>query len=99
MSSRTRAVKRGVLIGTGADRTVITGFKPDSVVLRNITDGIDCYKSDSMLLKKARNEDIAGAKTFVDAITINEDGFTIEASKFVSTKEYHYRAEQEMNES
>jgi len=91
--------KRGQLTGNGADRKVVLGFKPQNVVLRNVTDGIDLYKSDSMPLKKVRNEDIAGAKTYVDGITIDSDGFTIEAAKFVAAKEYHYQAQQEVNEA
>jgi len=98
MSSNQGMNKRGKLVGTGADRKVVLGFKPDKVELRNVTDGIDVLKTDSMELKKARNEDIAGAKTYVDAITIDSDGFTIEAAKFVADKEYHYYAVQEVNE-
>lgn len=98
MSSSMPLKRSGKLIGSGADKTIVLGFKPAHVKLINVTDRISHEKMALMDAKKALQTVAAGTATFVDAITLNADGFTLEASAFVSAKEYHYYAEEAKNE-
>ena len=99
MSSRMNMIKSGKLLGNGAARKVVLGYKPKKVELINITDRISYEKMELMDAKSALKRVAAGTGTYVDAITIDSDGFTIEAAEYVSAKEYHYAAYQAENES
>jgi len=92
MASNLNKIRNGKHIGDGSDRTVVLGFKPKKVELLNVTDGTDFKKLGTMELKKARKEIAAGDKTYVDSITINANGFTIEAAVNIADKEFHYAA-------
>lgn len=92
MASSLNKIRNGELVGNGTDRKIILGFKPKKVELLNVTDQVDYCKLQSMVDAKTRKEVAAGDKTYVDAITINADGFTIKASEYVAAKAYHYAA-------
>jgi hypothetical protein len=94
MSSNVSKTRAGSFVGAGADKKVVLGFKPKKVEVYNITDQADYKKSETMPLAKARKEIAAGTKTYVDAITINADGFTLIAAEAVTAKEFHYVATQ-----
>lgn len=98
MSSSHNKVRNGQHVGDGLARKVVLGFRPKKVELYNITDQADYKKLDSMPNAKARKEVAAGTKTYVDAITIESDGFTVEAAENVAAKEYHYAAYESKSE-
>lgn len=92
MASSLNKIRSGKLIGNGSVRKIVLGFKPKKVELFNVTDQTDYHKTSEMADKKARKEVAAGTKTYVDSITIEADGFTLEAGAYVADKEYHYVA-------
>ena len=98
MSSKTNQTRTGSFVGAGVDKKVVLGFKPKAIKIYNTTDGIDYKKTETMADDKARKEIIDGTKTFVDAVTINADGFTLIAAEAVDTKTYHYEATESNSE-
>lgn len=101
MSSAVNMVKRGSVVGTGAAKKVILGFKPAVVHLHNVDGLVSAYKTDSMEDDKALKEVTAGTKTFpASMVTIESDGFTIgtDADLNVSGERIEYTAWQGRNE-
>lgn len=92
MSSSVNMVKTGKVIGSGADKKVVLGFKPRHVKVFNVTQLRTVEKSDTMADDKAFNEVTAGTKTYADLITLHSDGFTLKAAAHASADEVHYVA-------
>jgi hypothetical protein len=59
MSSSFNLMKGGKLIGGGADKKIVLGFKPKYVLIVNITDAISFQKSDLMASAKALKSALA----------------------------------------
>lgn len=101
MSSAVNMVKRGSVVGTGAEKKIILGFKPVVVHLHNVDGLVSAYKTDNMEDDKAMKEVTAGTKTFpVDMVTIEADGFKIgtDSDLNVSGERIEYAAWQGRNE-
>ena len=92
MGSSLNKIKRGKLVGDGSVRKVVCGFAPKYVKWENVTDRIGLEKMELMDAKKALKTVAAGTRTYVDSLTLDSDGFTVEAAEFVAAKEYHYVA-------
>lgn len=98
MASGLNKIRNGKMIGNGADRKIVLGFRPVKVEVENVTDRIGYSKLSTMEDKKSIKQLAAGTKTYVDSVTINADGFTVEAAEFVATKEFHYVAYESKSE-
>ena len=98
MSSHANQLKTGVFTGKGDDKRINTGWKPRKVVIRNVTDRISDEKLDTMDADKALHTIATGVRTFIDAVRIEKDGFTVLAASAIDTKELHYEAVQAENE-
>lgn len=98
MSSSVNWVKTGKLVGTGADKKVVLGFKPRHVKIFNVTQLRTVEKSDTMAAAKAFNEVTAGTKTYADLVVLESDGFTLKAAAHASADEVHYYATEGRND-
>lgn len=101
MSSAVNMVKRGSVVGTGAEKKVILGFKPAVVHLFNVDGLVTAYKTDNMGTNKAMKEITAGTKTFpANMVTIESDGFKIgtDTDLNVAGERIEYEAWQGRNE-
>lgn len=98
MASGLNKIRISKMVGNGTARKVVLGFKPKQVELENITDRIGVKKTETMELKKGIKTIADGTRTYVDSITIENDGFRIEAAEFVVDKEYHYTAFEAKND-
>ena len=102
MSSSLNWTKTGMVVGKGADKKIVLGFKPRVVKVINVTDLIVSEKYDTMPSAKAFSAK-AGAlaiyePSYADHIVLEADGFTIKAALAVSAKELHYFASEGKNE-
>ena len=78
MSSLTAQTRTGRIVGSGALKKVVLGFKPKAVKIVNETGLMTAYKSETMDTDKAEKRATAGTMTFpADMVTIDSDGFTI----------------------
>lgn len=98
MGSSMPLKRSGKLVGNGSARKIVLGFQPAYVKLINVTDRISHEKMALMEAKKALKVIADGTATYVDSVTLDADGFTLEAGAYVSAKEYHYLAEESKNE-
>lgn len=98
MASHLNFMKNGFFVGAGADKTIVTGFRPKRVEIVNITDQIEALKMDTMDADKALRRLQAGAADYGDYITINSNGFTVKAALAVAAKELHYIAHESLND-
>ena len=98
MASSLNMKKRGMFVGTGADKTIVLGFQPVHVKVWNVTDGIKSEKIDTMVDAKAVSEDEDGAATYADHIEMETDGFTVKAALAADGSELHYLACQAKND-
>ena len=98
MSSSLNQAKTGKLVGAGADKKIVLGFKPRHVKVMNTTDRITNEKTDTMDADEALRTLAAGTATFVDGITLNSDGFTMLAAVAIADKDLHYVAYEGKNE-
>lgn len=96
-SSRNRSTAR-TWVGGGIDRKMVLGYKPQSVSVYNITDGISYEKTRTMELEKARKVIADGTATFVDSVQLNDDGFTVIAAESAADKIFHYVAHEGNND-
>ena len=96
-SSRNKMTSR-IFKGDGADRKIFLGYQPRKVDVHNITDVINYDKMGSMLLQKAVKTIANGTQTYVDAVTIESDGFTIIAAENVAAKDFVYTAYEAEND-
>jgi hypothetical protein len=93
--------KRGKFTGTGAAVNVSCGFKPDVVLIMNITDGTNIFFFIDDVAGATGSVDIdaaAGPLTDAGGITAyagdssNAPGFSVDAGNSVSAKVYRYIA-------
>lgn len=98
MASSLNQIRSSKFVGQGVERKIVLGFEPKAVTLHNVTDRISYEKTALMADAKAVKRDGAGTGTYVDSITINSDGFTVEAAEAVADKEFHYVAFQARND-
>lgn len=98
MSSKTPFSKSGKIIGGGADKKIVLGFKPRKVEIHNVTDRISAIKLDTMPANDALVRATNGDGTVSPHVELNSDGFTVKAALAVSGKELHYYAEESINE-
>ncbi len=98
MSSRAPFSKAGKIIGDGADKKIVLGFKPRKVEIHNVTDRISAIKFDSMPGNDALVRAANGDGTVNPYVGLDSDGFTVKAALGVSGKELHYHAEESLNE-
>ena len=93
-------VKRGVLPGTGVAIAITCGFKPSRVSLFNSDGLVSAEKTDTMDAAKAMKRITAGDATYVDAVTLNDNGFVIGADADLNAagEEIHYVAHQAQND-
>ena len=98
MSSRQPWVKSGKVIGHGADKKIVLGFKPKKVEVLNVTDRISATKLDTMPNLDALVRAANGDGTIQSFIELQSDGFLMKAGLAVTGKELHYLAEEANNE-
>lgn len=103
MASSYNFLKTGAVVGSGALKKVVLGFKPRSVRLFNSAVGglIEAYKTDTMAADSAMKRVAAGTTTFpADMVTLDSDGFTIgvDADLNAAGETIHYEALEGKNE-
>jgi hypothetical protein len=98
MSSKMPFSKSGKIVGRGADKKVVLGFKPRKVEVHNVTDRISAVKLDTMPTNDALVRAANGDGTINPYISIESDGFVVKAALAVNGKELHYYAEEGTNE-
>lgn len=98
MSSKAPFSKSGKIIGGGADKKIVLGFKPRKVEIHNVTDRISATKLDTMPANDALVRAANGDGTVSPYVELDSEGFTVKAALAVSGKELHYYAEESLNE-
>jgi len=92
MSSKTNRIDSRKFTGDDADHVVKLGYKPMKVEIENVSTQTSYSKHRQMDTDKARKEIADGTKTFVAAVSIQDDGFTFIAAENTDTEEFHYTA-------
>ena len=98
MSSKMPWSKVGKVVGGGADKKIVLGFKPRKVEVHNVTDRISAIKLETMPNNDALVRASNGDGTMSAYVALESDGFVIKAAMAVSGKELHYYAEEANNE-
>ena len=98
MSSKMPFSKSGKIIGSGADKKIVLGFKPRKVEIHNVTDRISAVKFDTMPANDALVRVANGDGTVNPYVGLESDGFVLKAALAVNGKELHYYAEESINE-
>lgn len=98
MSSSANMVKTGKLVGSGADKKVVLGFKPRKVLILNVDDLKTLEKTDTMADGESYQRITDGTLSAVDHCDLNADGFTLKAAAHASDDEIHYSAYEGRNE-
>lgn len=98
MSSSLNQIKTGQIIGTGADKKIVLGFKPRYVEALNVDDLKTTIKSDSMADGEAYQRVTAGTLSAVNHLDLNSDGFTLKAAAQADGDVIHYVAYEGKNE-
>ena len=98
MSSKMPFSKSGKVVGGGADKKIVLGFKPRKVEVHNVTDRISALKLETMPNNDSLTRAANGDGTISPHVALESDGFVIKAALAVSGKELHYYAEESLNE-
>lgn len=98
MSSSNNQTKTAQIVGSGADKKIVLGFKPRYVKVLNVTDLKTLEKSDSMADGQALQRVTAGTLSEVDHLDLASDGFTLKAAAHSADDEIHYWAYEGKNE-
>lgn len=98
MSSKAPFSKSGKIVGHGADKKIVLGFKPRKVEVHNVTDRISAVKLDTMPANDALVRAANGDGTVNPFVGLDNDGFIVKAAFAVTGKELHYYAEESLNE-
>ncbi len=98
MGSSNNLTKTAQLVGTGADKKIVLGFKPRRVEVVNVTQLKTTWKSDSMPDGEAYQRVTAGTMSQVDHLDLASDGFTLKAAAHASDDELHYYAQEGKND-
>ena len=98
MSSKMPFSKSGKVVGHGADKKIVLGFKPRKLEVHNVTDRISALKLESMPSTDALVRAANGDGTISPYLELQSDGFVIKAALAVNNKELHYYAEEGTNE-
>lgn len=101
MSSHANMIKTGSIVGTGAAKKVVLGFKPVAVQVVNATGLVSAHKTNTMDGSNGEKRITDGTMTFpANLITLDSDGFTVgtDTDLNVAGEVLHYTAYEARNE-